>query len=207
MTIRAGIFDLDGTLYFEDSLGREIARVAARYMAEIKGLDPDAAWTLIRSTRKRMTAEQGVEASLSTACMALGGDLHALHTRFSDEIDPEPFLTADERVISTLEALAADFPLHIYTNNNLSLTVRIMKALGVTHLFSTIITIENYWIPKPDQKVLSAIIADAGCLPTECLFVGDRYDIDLRLPEKMGATVHLIRSADDFLLLNTYLNR
>lgn len=207
MKIRAGIFDLDGTLYFGDSLPREIARVAARYMGELKGVDPGSAWELIRATRKRKSVEEGVEASLSTACMTLGGDLHILHSRFSEEIDPELFLTADERVTSTLEALAAEFPLYIYTNNNISLTARIMETLGVTHLFNKVFTIENFWIPKPDPEVLSSIITDTGSAPSECLFAGDRYDIDLRLPEQMGAAVHLVRSVEDFLALNKFLSR
>ena len=204
MAIRAGIFDLDGTLYFSDPFGREIARVASRYIADLKGCDPVSAWETVRQTKRRLTAEQGVEASLSTACMALGGDLRDLHARFSAEIDPVPFLTRDERAIALLESLAAVFPLVIYTNNNLPLTLRIMDTIGVRHIFTTIHTIEDFWVPKPDRSALSAIIGGTGCEPSECLFAGDRYDIDLRLPESMGAEVHLVRSVEDLMALGRY---
>jgi putative hydrolase of the HAD superfamily len=205
VTIKAGIFDLDGTLYFEDSLGREIGRVAALYISRIKGIDPESARALIRATRKRLTVEEGVEASLSIACLELGGDLRELHDCFSSEIDPEPYLVRDEAVISTLEALAAKFPLYIYTNNNLSLSARIMELLGVSHLFRKVFTIESFWRAKPDPENLNSILAEIGRAPSECLFAGDRYDIDLRLPEKLGAKVHLVSSREDFIALNKYL--
>jgi putative hydrolase of the HAD superfamily len=205
MAIKAGIFDLDGTLYFEDSLGREIGRVAALYISRLKGIDPESARVLIRTTRKRLTAEQGLEASLSIACQALGGDLRELHDCFSEEIDPEPHLVRDEAVIATLGALAAKFPLYIYTNNNLPLSVRIMDLLGVSNLFAKVFTIESFWRAKPDPENLNSILDDIGRKPSECLFVGDRYDIDLRLPEKMGAKVHLVSNREDFITLNKYL--
>lgn len=205
MTIKAAIFDLDGTLYFEESLGREIGRVAARYVSLLKGIDMDAAQGLVRATRKRLTAEQGVEASLSVACLALGGDLRELHRYFTEEIVPEPHLEKDDRVIALLSELSAHFPLYIYTNNNMPLSSRIMEKIGVSHLFRRVFTIEDSWQPKPDRAMIEYILAEIGTAPSDCLFVGDRYDIDLRLPERMGATVHLVQNSEDFLSLNKYL--
>ena len=47
------------------------------------------------------------------------------------------------------------------------------------------------------KRILSAI----GRLPQECLFVGDRFDIDLRLPAEMGSAVMLISIKDDLFRL------
>ncbi|GAM09826.1 phosphoglycolate phosphatase [Geobacter sp. OR-1] len=204
MTIRAGIFDLDGTLYFNDSLGREIGRVAAQYIAMIKGIDQQAAWQLIKETRRRLTAENGSEASLSLACETLGGDLRELHRWFSEKITPEAHLQREEQVIAVLSGLAARFPLYIYTNNNISLTARIMAILGVSEFFTRVFTIEDDWEPKPNKATVEAIMAAIGRRPSECLFVGDRFDIDLRLPESMGAKVHLVTTLEDFLELEKF---
>ncbi len=204
-SIKAGIFDLDGTLYFSGDLGREIGRVTAVYISGIKGIDDSSAKDLVRATRKRLTSELGREASLSLACQALGGDLHELHRFFAEEIVPEPLLERDGMVIELLTGLGRRFPLYIYTNNNCSLTDRIMQALGVKHLFTRIFTIEDSWRPKPDRGAIEALLAEIGRDPGECLFVGDRYDIDLRLPKELGATVHLVQQVDDLLALNRYI--
>ena len=201
------IFDLDGTLYFGSELGREIGRTAYRYIAGIKGTDESTARQLVRSTRARISEEQGIEASLSITCIALGGDLKELHRSFSDSIEPERFLTRDEKVVELLESLSSRFPLYIYTNNNRSLSERIMNTIGVSHLFRTVFTIEDTWHPKPDRQTLERIFAETGLIPEETLFAGDRYDIDLRLPQEMGATVRLIGSLDDLMALESLCAR
>jgi hypothetical protein len=44
-------------------------------------------------------------------------------------------------------------------------------------------------------------------VPDETLFAGDRYDIDLRLPQEMGATVRLVGSLDDLQALESLCAR
>jgi putative hydrolase of the HAD superfamily len=41
-----------------------------------------------------------------------------------------------------------------------------------------------------------------GRMPGECMFIGDRYDVDLRLPAAMGSTVFLSTSVEELLHLN-----
>ena len=200
------VFYLDGTLYFDDRLGREITRTANRYIALLKGVDDRSAAELIRATRTRLQAEQGLEATLSQACTELGGDLRELHSFFNREIAPEPLLTRDERVVNLLEQLGRQFSLYIYTNNNRDLAARIMAALGVSHLFRRVFTIEESWRPKPDRQMLKELLNEIGREPSECLFVGDRYDIDLRLPEEVGARAWPVSGIEDLMALNTLLS-
>lgn len=205
-TLKALVFDLDGTLYFSDEFGREIGRTAARYIARLKGIEVDAAVALIRETRRRLTAAQGFEASLSIACMDLGGNLEDLHAWFAREVNPDGVLQRDERIVACLAALGRRFALHLYTNNNRTLSSRIMGIIGVNGMFDRIFTIEDSWRPKPDRQVLTDIFAGIGREPAETLFVGDRYDIDLLLPKQMGAQVHLVGRTEDLLALNRLLN-
>jgi len=137
--------------------------------------------------------------------MELGGDLPELHRRFAGEITPEPFLSRDERVINLLLSLGRRFDLSIYTNNNRLLSERIMSAIGVAGLFRRVLTIEDGWRPKPDPEALENVYRLIGRKPAECMFVGDRYDIDLRLPAAMGSTVFLATSVEELLPLNKLL--
>ncbi len=204
--IKVLVFDLDGTLYINYDIGREINLCACRYIAELKGGSAAEADQLIRETRKKLAAASGTDSTLSHACMDLGGDLRELHRRFADEISPERFLSRDERVIKLLLSLGSKFELAVYTNNNRRLSNRIMEAIGVAGLFRHVVTIEDFWLPKPDREALESIYRLFGRKPSECMFIGDRYDIDLRLPAAMGSMVFLATSVEELLPLNKLLH-
>ena len=104
-------------------------------------------------------------------------------------------------MIELLKALGEKFELFIYTNNNRSLSARIMDLLGFSGLFRQAFTIETSWRPKPDRATLENILAEIGRKPIECLFVGDRYDIDLRLPAEMGCGIFLVKSVEELFPL------
>ena len=199
--LKALLFDLDGTLYLSTALGREIRRSACRYIADLKGIGAAEADLLLNDTKKRLTAVSGIDTPLSLACIELGGDLRELHRRFAEEINPGPFLARDERVVELLKILGSKFGLYLYTNNNRILSASIMRHIGVAGLFSEVFTIEDSWRPKPNREALAEILLRIGRKPEECLFVGDRYDVDLRLPAEMGCAVFLVSNIEELLSL------
>ena len=199
------VFDLDGTLYANMDLGREINRVACRYVAQLRGEDPETAATLIRETKRRLTASRGVDATLSLACCELGADIVELHRRFAAEVEPERFLVADPRVVDLMKRLAGRFGLYVYTNNNTSLAGRILRVLGLADLFREVFTIEFSWRPKPDPETLDLLLTTVAAIPDECLFVGDRYDVDLRFPAARGCGVYLVGGVEELLRLGKLL--
>jgi len=199
--LKALLFDLDGTLYVSTPLGNEIWLAACRYIADLKGIEMEAAGLLLREAKTRLSAISGTDTPLSETCIELGGDLRELHRRFAKEIDPAPFLTRDERVVELLKLLGTKFELYIYTNNNPVLTAAITGFLGIDRLFRQVFTIDDFWRPKPNRQALTEIIRRIGRTPEECLFVGDRYDVDLRLPAEMGCGVFLVKNTEELLPL------
>jgi putative hydrolase of the HAD superfamily len=199
--LKSLVFDLDGTLYVNKDLGREIHLCGCRYIGELMGTGVTEAGELIRATKKRLKEESGFDSSLSHACLELGGDLRKLHRRFIEEIYPERFLCRDERVVRLLQSLGSRFDLYIYTNNNTHLSLSIIETIGVLGLFRKLFTIEDSWRPKPDMDALNGVYGAMGRKPDECMFIGDRYDIDLRLPAAMGSTVFLAKSVEELLPL------
>ena len=199
--LKALVFDLDGTLYVNRPLGREIMLSASRYIAALKEIVVEEADFLITETRMRLSERSGIDTPLSQACEELGGDLRDLHRHFAEEINPERYLERDERVVELLKILSGRFELFIYTNNNRILTASIMNILGITGLFRQVFTIEDYWLAKPDRRALREVFRQIGRKPEECVFVGDRYDIDLRLPAELGSTVFLVGSVEELFPL------
>jgi len=195
------IFDLDGTLYASSGLADEIQRVAADAVALQLHITSTEAAAKLSSAKTGLCAESGHEATLSAACELLGCDIKALHSYLAEKIEPEKHLVRDDRVVEMLARLGKEYALYIYTNNNRSLTNRIMLALGITGLFTEVFSVEDFWRAKPDRLALAKLLAAIGAEPVECLFVGDRYDVDLRLPEEHGSRVFLAQKVDQLLSL------
>lgn len=203
--IRAIVFDLDGTLYVCERFAATIQEAAMVYIAGLKGISHEEAGRLLAATRRRLTEENGMVQTLSAICRDLGGSLQELHRFFESTLRPEAYLVRDERVIRLLERLAERFSLYVYTNNNRVLTARIMNYLGLEGTMRGIFTIDDAWRGKPDEGMVKRVLEAIGRAPDETLFVGDRYDVDLRIPEQLGCPVYLSRNAEQLLRLETLL--
>ena len=199
--IRGIVFDLDGTLYASPDFAATIQDESVEYMAGIKGVPTEEMRTLMANTRARLAEESGSVQTLSAVCTELGGSVRELHAFFEERLRPEAYLVRDERVIALLEKLREQFQLHIYTNNNRVLTTRILGYLGLDNLFDSIFAIDDAWRAKPDELMLEQLFSVTGLTPDQTLFVGDRYDVDLRLPEQKGCPIFLSQNVDQLLRL------
>jgi len=204
--IRTIIFDLDGTLYTSEPFAALIQQAGCDYMAGVLGISDSEARELMVTTRRRLQDQRGTAQTLSTICTELGGNVQDLHAFFTANLRPEAYLLRDERVIACLAKLAARYELYLYTNNNRALTTRIMTILGFEPFFTRIYTIDDNWIAKPNDQAIDRLLGESGLKPEQALFVGDRYDIDLRLPEQRGCPVYLTQSTDQLLRLESALS-
>jgi len=199
--IRGIIFDLDGTLYVCDTFSAGIQDAADAYIARIRGISQSEAGLLTAAVRRRLNEESGIVQTLSAVCVELGGNVRELHALFEQKLRPEACLVRDDRVIQLLKRLSERFSLYIYTNNNRTLATRIINYLGLDGMFRAVFTIDDHWRAKPDENMLTMILSEIGLSPAEALFVGDRYDIDLRLPEQLGSPVYLSQNLEQLLRL------
>jgi len=195
------IFDLDGTLYSSKPLADEIHRVAVNGLSRQLGMSEAEMEIKLAAAKSALAGSNSGEVTLSAACKELGGDIRLLHDYLAEQVIPEPFLSANSRVIEMLRRLKADYALYIYTNNNRRLADRIMQAIGIKGFFTGVFSVEDFWRSKPDRLALTKLFATIGAEPVECLFVGDRFDVDLRLPEEHGSRVLLTKTTEELLLL------
>jgi putative hydrolase of the HAD superfamily len=203
--IRGIVFDLDGTLYVCERFAGKIHDASVAYIAGLKRLSQADAEELMAATRQRLTDENGTVQTISAVCTELGGSVQELHRHFTGTLRPEAYLVRDERVIRLLERLSERFTLYIYTNNNRVLTARIMNYLGLDGVARDVFTIDDTWRSKPDEEVVKKILEKIGLAAHEALFVGDRYDVDLRVPDQLGCHVYLSRTIEQLLRLEELL--
>lgn len=205
--IRAIVFDLDGTLYACDRYAAEIQDASAAYIAGLKRISQAEAVQLMGATRLKLAEESGTAQTISAVCAYLGGSAQELHRFFEGNLRPEASLVRDERVIRLMERLAERFSLYIYTNNSRILTARIMNYLGLDGIVCDVYTIDDTWRGKPDEGIVHNVLEKIGLPPNEVLFVGDRYDVDLRVPEQLGCPVYLSQNLEQLLRLERSLTR
>lgn len=203
--ISAIVFDLDGTLYSSEEFAETIQKVAQEYISEILTVSMEEAASQMDSTRIRMQQKLGTVQTLSNICIELGGSVRGLHRFFTEKLSPETYLKRDGRVISLFHKLCKQYDLILYTNNNRALTMRILAILGLDIFFNRIYAIDDSWVAKPDDATFHQLVIATGLKPEQILFVGDRYDIDLRLPESNGCPVYFTENVEQLLKLESLL--
>jgi len=203
--IKAIVFDLDGTLYVSQQFEQVVWQSASRYAGDLLGVAPEEGGRQLIRLRQQLTAERGTLQTLAVAIETLGGTVPELHRRFAAELEPHHHIEPDPRVAPLVEALGQRYTSWLLTNNNRTLTEKILVTLGLEAAFERVITINDTWRPKPDESVLDEVLEALGHGPEQVLFVGDRYDIDLRLPAERGCPVLLTKTVDELMALSALL--
>lgn len=204
--IKAIVFDLDGTLYVSELFEHAVWESVSRYAGELLGCAPAQGGESLKKLREKLTTERGTVQTLAVAIQVMGGTAQEMHRRFAAELEPDGMIVPDSRVAPLVRKLSACCRCWLLTNNNRILTGKILSVLGLSAAFERVITIDDTWRPKPDQSLLDEVLAGLALPPENVLFAGDRYDIDLRLPERSGCPVLLTRTVDDLMVLESLLS-
>lgn len=199
------VFDLDGTLYVHPELAAELQLAAEKFVAATRGVSLRQGRELLRGARRRLAEELEEEPTLTRTCMELGIEVPELHQVFQSEVHPERYLGPDPVLGALLDSLQGHGDLYIYTNNNLPLSRKILALLGVEEHFKRLYTIEFSWVPKPDPDALHRVLEDIGGPPESFLFIGDRSQVDLKLPASLGIPTLLVNETSDLLQIHTLL--
>lgn len=204
--VRSIVFDLDGTLYDHPGVAREIQSAAAQLVGRARGVTAKKGQALIDGARRRLTEILEEEPTLTRTCMEMGIEVPELHQAFQQDVRPERYLDNDPVLYALLDSLADLYDLYLYTNNSLPLTEKILSLLGVEDLFRHLYTIEFTWQPKPDPESLRQVLEDIGGPPESFLFVGDRQQVDLKVPETLGIPTLLVKETADLLQVHKLLS-
>ncbi len=191
------VFDIDSTLYTNDEYAREQVDVQIRRFASLRGMTDDEARTLVAAHRDRHERERGEKLSLGNALVAFGVPI-AESVRWREELlEPADFLSPDPLLETALERLAGRFALVAVTNNPVIPARKTLDALGVTRFFPTLVGLDTTGVSKPHELPFLTASRAAAVAVDRCLSVGDRFDIDIALPLKMGMGGILVDGVED----------
>ena len=202
---RSLVFDLDGTLYVSPEVARDIQKAAEKLIAATRGISLREGRELLKCARRRLTETLDEEPTLTRTCMELGIEVSEFHQALQQQVRPERYLAPDPVLAALLDSLRDLCDLYIYTNNSLPLSQKILALLGVEGHFARLYTIEFCWIPKPDPEALQRVLEDIGGPPESFLFIGDRSQVDLKLPANLGIPTLLVNETSDLLQIHKLL--
>lgn len=187
------LFDLDNTLHDAGAwVFGELVRAMGAYVEDVTGLRGEAARALARQYWHRYgTTLQGLQRH------------HGVRPRhFLHETHRLPGL--ETRVNGHRHDFAALAALPgrrvILTNAPRAYALRVLDALGITHLFEAVLCIEDMAMfgqlrPKPDARMLRRVAVRLGATPSRCVLVEDTL-VHQKSARRVGmATVWMQRFA------------
>ncbi|WP_318713216.1 HAD family hydrolase [Treponema sp.] len=194
------IFDIDGTLYTSAEFVQEQIDVQVRHWADINGMSHEDARKKIADFRKKYAAENdGKKISLGNVFLNFGVDIDTSIRWRIELLKPENFLKPNEELKTALEKAAENFTLIAVTNNPVEAARKSLAVLGLDKIIPEIIGLDTCRKSKPAKEILDIALERTGAKAEECISIGDRYDIDLSLPVKMGMGGVLVNGADEVI--------
>ncbi len=206
--LRAFIFDIDSTLYTNASYAFEQVDCQVRQFAKERGISAEEARRMVADYCKKFAAEHdGSKVSLGNTLLAFGVPIEQSVQWRRELLEPADFLGRDEQLIETLKNLQSKYQLICVTNNPVLPARKTLEAIGISDFFPEIVGLDTCLKSKPAiepfQTAVEWLFKSAcdrgleGISAENCLAVGDRYDMDIKLPLEMGMGGILVSGVEE----------
>ena len=206
------IFDIDSTLYTNPEYAKEQIDSQVRHFADIRGISHDEGRKLVRDFRNEWAkTHEGKKISLGNLLTHFGISIEQSIQWRKTLFDPAKYLSRDEKLIQTLDALSKKYYIICVTNNPVEPAVRTLQVIGIQNYIKKVIGLDSTKKSKPAKEIFELALKTAQNVldtPMEfnnCISIGDRYDIDLALPLELGMGAILVDGVNDVYGLTSLL--
>ncbi len=202
--LRAFIFDIDSTLYTNQAYAFEQVDCQVRQFAKERGISADEARRMVAEYRKQFAAEHnGSKVSLGNTLLSFGVPIEQSVQWRRELLEPADFLRRDEKLIDELKILQKEYQLICVTNNPVLPARKTLDALGISEFFPKIVGLDTCFKSKPALEPFETAVerlsksSESGINAENCIAIGDRYDMDIDLPLKMGMGGILVNGVEE----------
>lgn len=202
--LRAFIFDIDSTLYTNQAYAFEQVDCQVRQFAKEHGISADEARRMVAEYRKQFAAEHnGSKVSLGNTLLSFGVPIEQSVQWRRELLEPADFLRRDEKLIDELKILQKKYQLICVTNNPVLPARKTLDALGISEFFPEIVGLDTCFKSKPALEPFETAVerlsksSESGIKAENCIAIGDRYDMDIALPLKMGMGGILVNGVEE----------
>lgn len=202
--LRALIFDIDSTLYTNQAYAFEQVDCQVRQFAKERGISADEARRMVAEYRKQFAAEHnGSKVSLGNTLLSFGVPIEQSVQWRRELLEPADFLRRDEKLIDELKILQKKYQLICVTNNPVLPARKTLDALGISEFFPEIVGLDTCFKSKPALEPFETAVeilsksSESGIKAENCIAIGDRYDMDIALPLKMGMGGILVNGVEE----------
>lgn len=202
--LRAFIFDIDSTLYTNQAYAFEQVDCQVRQFAKERGISADEARRMVAEYRKQFAAEHnGSKVSLGNTLLSFGVPIEQSVQWRRELLEPADFLRRDEKLIDELKILQKKYQLICVTNNPVLPARKTLDALGISDFFPEIVGLDTCFKSKPALEPFETAVerlsksSESGIKAENCIAIGDRYDMDIDLPLKMGMGGILVNGVEE----------
>ncbi len=207
------IFDIDSTLYTCPEYAHEQIDAQVRHFAKLNHLSADGARNMIADYRRKWAKDHdGKKISLGNLLRSFGVSIETSIEWRKTLFDPADYLKRDEKLIETLKNLSKKFYLICVTNNPVEPARKTLDVIGISDLIPVIVGLDTCMASKPSKKILDRAVKEASDALgrqvdySECVSVGDRFDIDLSLAISLGMGGVLVNGVEDVWQLEDVLS-
>lgn len=202
--LRAFIFDIDSTLYTNQAYALEQVDCQVRQFAKERGISADEARRMVAEYRKQFAAgHNGSNVSLGNTLLSFGVPIEQSVQWRRELLEPADFLRRDEKLIDELKILQKKYQLICVTNNPVLPARKTLDALGISEFFPEIVGLDTCFKSKPALEPFETAVerlsksSESGVKAENCIAIGDRYDMDIALPLKMGMGGILVNGVEE----------
>lgn len=204
--IQTLIFDIDSTLYTNSAYAYEQVDCQVREFAKLKNMTSDEARKLVFDFRKKFAKENnGKKISLGNLLTNFGIPIEQSVQWRNDLMRPENYLIRDEKLICELQILSKKYKLICVTNNPVKPARKTLEVIGISDFFEHIVGLDTCYKSKPAREPFEKALELTKTAAENAVAIGDRYDLDIELPLRMGMGGIEVSGVEDVYDLNKIL--
>ncbi len=195
--VDAVVFDVDGTLYKSIEYEKYLRESIHRVLGEILGIDHNVAGMRLESLKKDLK-------TVSLSVQVMGVDRKRFYELLAEKINPSIYIKPHPEVKRLLSELRErNLKIGCHTNSGKMLFLKVIKAIGLTvNDFDVVVTSDDAE-PKPLKNGYILLSRLLGLPFNRILYVGDRWEVEVKPAKELGMVTALIHSRDgepDFYL-------